>query len=52
MIATIAGKPFVDWVTQRINERNAQVIKDKNLAIQMDSEVAAAFFSSTAVSRK
>jgi len=36
VLATIAGKPFVDWIKFRINERNAQVVKDRNLGIPMD----------------
>ena len=50
VIATIKGDTFINWVSQRINERNAAVVKDRNLGIQMDPEVAAAFHNSTAVS--
>ena len=46
------GVPFIEWVKERINERNAAVVKEKNLAIQMDERVAECFFASTAVSRK
>ena len=50
--ASVIGAPFFEWVNQRINERNANVIQEKNLAIAMDPQVAKAFHESTAVSRK
>ena len=50
IIATIVGRPFVDWVKTRVNERNAALIKDRNLGIAMDPAIAAAFHASTAVS--
>ena len=50
--ASVIGAPFFDWVNQRINERNANVVQEKNLAIAMDPQVAKAFHESTAVSRK
>jgi len=50
VIATVTGESFINWVSQRINERNAAIVKDRNLGIQMDPEVAAAFHNSTAVS--
>ena len=52
VIATILQKPFLDWVKQRIDERNASVIEEHQLGIAMESSVAAAFQASTAVSRK
>ena len=52
VIATIVGKPFHEWVNQRIDERNAAVVEEHHLGITMDPQVAAAFHASTAVSRK
>ena len=52
VIATIVGKPFHEWVKQRIDERNSAVVEKNNLGITMDSQVAAAYHASTAVSRK
>ena len=52
VIASRIGLPFVQWVQARVDERHAQVVKEKNLAIAMDPEIAAAFHSSKAVSRK
>ena len=48
--ATVIGQPFLDWVMARVMQRNAQVTKEKNLLISMDSAVAAAFHTSTSVS--
>ena len=50
LIATIVGRPFVDWVKTRVKERNAALVKQRNLGIAMDPEIAAAFHASTAVS--
>ena len=50
--ATILGGIFSGWVRNRIEERNEAVKVKKNLDISMDPEVAAAFRSSTKVSRK
>ena len=50
VIATVVGAPFVSWVKARVNERNAEVVKEKNLAIAMDPDIAAAFHASNAVS--
>ena len=50
IIATIIGVPFVEWVQARINERNAQIVEEKQLAIPMDKDILAAFNASTAVS--
>ena len=52
VIYTTVGEPFASWVKERILERNTTIVKEKNLAIEMDPEVLAAFKSSTAVSRK
>ena len=50
--ASVIGAPFFDWVNNRINERNANVVEEKSLAIAMDEHVARCFHESTAVSRK
>ena len=31
--ATVLGEPFVDWVKERIAQRNAAVVNEQNLAI-------------------
>ena len=50
--ASIIGKPFQNWVSERINARNENAVEKKNMLIAMDPAVAAAFHASTAVSRK
>ena len=50
--ATVLKGVFSGWVRNQIEERNYAVTKKKNLMIDMDPEVAAAFHSSTKVSRK
>ena len=50
--ATVLGGVFSGWVRNRIEERNEHVKQNKNLMIAMDADVAAAFRSSTKVSRK
>ena len=49
-IATVIGSPFIKWVKARVSERNAEVVMEKNLAIAMDPDIAAAFHESNAVS--
>ena len=48
--ATVVGQPFVEWVQQKIAERNAAMAKERNLLIKMNPQLAAAFKASTAVS--
>ena len=50
VVYTIVGTPFQHWVNKRITDRNEKVIKDQNLAIQMDPEIAQLFKNSTSVS--
>ena len=50
--ATVLGDVFVDWVKDQIEARNAKVTKQKDLMIEMDPDVAAAFQQSTAISSK
>ena len=47
---TVVGKPFGDWVKEQIEERNLKITTDKQLNIELDPELAAAFNASTAVS--
>ena len=52
VIFTLAGQPFQSWVDQQIELRNAKIIDDKDLSINIDSELEALFRQSTSVSRK
>ena len=47
---TCLGDAFANWVKDRIEARNKKVTQEKNLLIDMDPGVAAAFTNSTAVS--
>ena len=49
---TIVGEPFVDWVQERVDCRNAKVAESRNMLIELDPEVATAFQASTQVSSK
>ena len=46
------GEAFSLWVQKQINARNAKVTKEKNMMLDIDPEVFAAFQASTHVSRK
>ena len=49
---TVLGDPFRHWVRFAIEQRNRKVAIQKDLNINFDQELAAAFKASTAVSRK
>ena len=49
---TVIGDPFKNWVNTVINQRNAKVTDDKDMAIHMDPEIAKIFRASTSVSGK
>ena len=50
--ATIVNEPFLRFVQTAIIKRNQKLSEDRNMLIQMDPALAAAFRSSTSVSRK
>ena len=41
---------FVNWVADKVNERNEELVEKKKLAIEMDPEIAAVFKASTKTS--
>ena len=49
---SILGDPFKQWIRNAIEERNKKVAIKKDLNINMDPELAAAYRASTAVSCK
>ena len=49
---SVIGDPFNNWVKIVINQRNARLIDDKEMCIQMDPEIAKIFKASTSVSGK
>ena len=50
--ASVVGKPFLDWIKQKISERNTKQEREKNLLIKMDPQLAIAFNNSTYHSSK
>lgn len=50
MAFTVVKKPFGTWVKQQIEDRNQRLTVDKQLNIELDPELAAAFNASTAIS--
>ena len=50
--ATVMGTVFTDWLKEQIRDRNEEVKDKKDLNIELDADVAAAFRASTAVSCK
>ena len=52
VIYTVVGQAFQVWVNKKIEERNAKVVKEANMMIELDPEIAAIFNNSTAVSGK
>ena len=51
VIYTLTGAAFVKWVEKQVNDRNAKVAREANM-IEMDSQIAAIYQASTAVSGK
>ena len=52
IIHTTVPNQFSNWVKDRIDARNAGVIKEKNLGINLDPAIMQAFLNSSAVSSK
>jgi hypothetical protein len=50
LIYAVIGEDFARWVWKRIEDRNAKVTVEKDLMINLDDDLAAAFFNSSAVS--
>ena len=49
-IHSIIGKPFSDWVNEKVNERHKKVLDDREMGIEMDQELYAIFMANKAVS--
>ena len=49
---SVLGEGFAAWIKTQIEERNTKVTVEKNLMINLDPDIAAAFNASTDVSRK
>ena len=50
LVYAVIGEDFARWVQARIEDRNAKVTVQKDLMINLDDDLAAAFFNSSAVS--
>ena len=50
LVYAVVGDDFKAWVHDRIQQRNSKVTVEKDLMINFDEEIAAAFMNSTAVS--
>ena len=52
VIATVLEDGFTDWVGEQIQARNEEVTDKKEMNIEFDEDIAAAFKASTSVSCK
>ena len=52
VVATVLGTTFTNWVKEQIEARNEEVREKKDMNIELDADVAAAFTASTSVSCK
>ena len=52
IIATVLKNIFTDWVRSQIENRNEDMTLKKEMNIELDPDIAAAFNASTSVSRK
>ena len=50
--AAVIGQPFKDWVKEQVEDRNAAMKEKREMMIDIDPEMKAAFQASTHVSRK
>ena len=50
--ATVLKNIFTDWVKEQIEERNEEMKEKKDMNIELDPDIAAAFNASTSVSRR
>jgi len=50
VVATVLGTTFTNWVKERIEARNEEVREKKDMNIELDADIAAAFNASTSVS--
>ena len=50
--AAVVGQPFKEWVSQQVEDRNAEMAEKRDLMISMDPVMAQKFANSTHISRK
>ena len=52
LIYTLVGSDFADWVTQRVEQKNAKVAEEGDKMLDVDPEIAACFRASSHISSK
>ena len=52
MIYSLAGDDFRVWVSQQVKDRNDRVAEKRDLMIELDPDIAAAFGDSANISSK
>lgn len=52
VIYTIVGQPIKDYVSECIKKRNDEIAENRNLLIELDPQIAAAFKTSVNISSK
>ena len=52
MIYSLAGDDFRVWVSQQVKDRNDRVAEKRDLMIELDPDIAAAFGDSVNISSK
>ena len=52
MIYSLAGDDFRVWVSQQVKDRNDRVAEKRDLMIELDPDIAAAFGESANISSK
>ena len=52
IIASVLKNIFTDWIKKQIEDRNEEMAEKRDMNIELDPDIAAAFNASTSVSRK
>ena len=52
VIFTVIGSDFAEYVQSKINERNQKIAVESNRLLELDEDIAKAFWSSTDVSSR
>ena len=52
LLYSVIGKPFHAWAQRRIEERNERIAEEKDLNVELDPDVYAAYVRSTNISGK
>ena len=52
LLFTVVGAPIKEFISKRVRERNDEIAENRNLMIEVDAAVAAAFKQSVNISSK